>query len=303
MTRESCVVVRPKADERPVNSDGDGIPDAGEASLGTDPLKPDTDGDGLSDYEEVVTHKADPLRRDTDGDSLSDKFEVDHGLDPNSGSSDGTHRDDEVKVSQTLPESAMSRQLRDESNVVQPTISDKVAGELASSIHLSIAGDAAVRDNRAVIGKAVQVVGDDSHVSGLTLSFDLSRYEGDATYLIIATLDESGGFVPVDFEHTGSTLSATLTKGGTYFVLDVKWFLDSLGIMPDKEGVAPASLSARHPEDEGDGSSNDGNANAITIERGEKRSSEGAAPERLMVKRERPRSRGVLSVQARPVQG
>jgi len=158
-------------------------------------------------------------------------------------------------------------------------------------------------DNRAVIGKAVQVVGDDSHVSGLTLSFDLSRYEGDATYLAIATLDESGGFVPVDFEHTGSTLSATLTKGGTYFVLDVNMFLDSLGIMPDKDTMAPASLSARHPEDEGDGSSNDGNANAITIERGEKRSSEGAAPERLMVKRERPRSRGVLSVQARPVQG
>ena len=355
VTREFRVVVRPKADGRPADSDGDGIPDAGEASLGTDPLRPDTDGDGLSDYEElllgtdplapngydaardsdgdgladldeatrhrtdphardtdfdglsdyeeVVTHKTDPLRRDTDGDSLSDKFEVDHGLDPNSGSSDGTHRDDEVKISQALPESAMSRQLRDESNVAQPTISGKAAGELASSIHLSIAGDAAVRDNRAVIGKAVQVVGDDSHVSGLTLSFDLSRYEGDATYLAIATLDESGGFVPVDFEHTGSTLSATLTKGGTYFVLDVNMFLDSLGIMPDKDTMAPASLSARHPEDEGDGSSNDGNANAITIERGEKRSSEGAAPERLMVKRERPRSRGVLSVQARPVQG
>ena len=68
----------------------------------------------------MVTHKTDPLRRDTDGDSLSDKFEVDHGLDPNSGSSDGTHRDDGVKTSQTLPESAMSRQLRDESNVAQP---------------------------------------------------------------------------------------------------------------------------------------------------------------------------------------
>ena len=332
VTREFSVVVKPKVDGRPVDSDGDGIIDADEASLGTDPRKPDTDGDGLSDYEElllgtdpltpneydatrdsdgdgltdldeatkhktdphakdtdfdglsdyeeVVTHKTDPLKKDTDGDSLSDKFEIDHGLDPNSGSSDGTHRDDEVKTSQTLPESAMSQRLRDESNVARPSLKGEAAGELASSIHLSIAGDAAVRDNRAIIGKAVQVVGNDSHVSGLTLSFDLSRYEGDATYLIIATLDESGGFAPVDFEHTGSTLSATLTKSGTYFVLDVKMFFDSLGIMPDKDVMASASLSARHPENEGGGSSSDGNA--IAIERGERRSSEWLPPERLM---------------------
>ena len=91
---------------------------------------------------------------------------------------------------------------------------------------------------------------------------------------------ESGGFAPVDFEHTGSTLSATLTKSGTYFVLDVKMFFDSLGIMPDKDVMASASLSARHPENEGGGSSSDGNA--IAIERGERRSSEWLPPERLM---------------------
>lgn len=40
VTREFGVVVRPKADGRPADSDGDGIIDAGEASLGTDPLSP-----------------------------------------------------------------------------------------------------------------------------------------------------------------------------------------------------------------------------------------------------------------------
>ena len=268
VTREFRVVVRPKADGRPVDGDGDGIIDAGEASLGTDPLRPDADGDGLSDYEEVVTHKTDPLRRDTDGDSLSDKFEVDHGLDPNSGSSDGTHRDDGVKTSQALPESAMSRRLRDESNVARPSLKGEVAGELARHVFLSESGSSTVGDNRAIVGKAVYVDGDDGHVSGLTLSFDLGGYEGDLTYLAIVTLGGDGGYAPVDFERTGTTLSATLESGGgTYFVLDVREFLGSLGIRP--EGAVPAS--ATHAESlEGRDEGRDGEgANAIVAERGE----------------------------------
>ena len=264
VTREFRVVVRPKADGRPVDGDGDGIIDAGEASLGTDPLRPDADGDGLSDYEEVVTHKTDPLRRDTDGDSLSDKFEVDHGFDPNSGSSDGARRDDEVKISQTLPESAMSRQLRDESNVARPSLKGEAAGELARHVFLSEPGSSTVGDNRAIVGKAVYVDGDDGHVSGLTLSFDLGGYEGDLTYLAIATLDGDGGYAPVDFERTGTTLSATLESGrGTYFVLDVREFLGSLGIRP--EGAVPASATHAESLEGRDGEG----ANAIVAERGE----------------------------------
>lgn len=264
VTREFRVVVRPKADGRPADGDGDGIIDAGEASLGTDPHAKDTDFDGLSDYEEVVTHKTDPLRRDTDGDSLSDKFEVDHGLDPNSGSSDGTHRDDEVKTSQTLPESAMSRQLRDESNVARPSLKGEVAGELARHVFLSESGSSTVGGNRAIVGKAVYVDGDDGHVSGLTLSFDLGGYEGDLTYLAIATLDGDGGYAPVDFERTGATLSATLESGrGTYFVLDVREFLGSLGIRP--EGAVPASATHAESLEGRDGEG----ANAIVAERGE----------------------------------
>ena len=251
------------------DSDGDGLTDLDEATKHrTDPHARDTDFDGLSDYEEVVTHKTDPLRRDTDGDSLSDKFEVDHGLDPNSGSSDGTHRDDEVKISQTLPESAMSRQLRDESNVARPSLKGEVAGELARHVFLSESGSSTVGDNRAIVGKAVYVDGDDGHVSGLTLSFDLGGYEGDLTYLAIATLDGDGGYAPVDFERTGTTLSATLESGrGTYFVLDVREFLGSLGIRP--EGAVPAS--ATHAESlEGRDEGRDGEgANAIVAERGE----------------------------------
>jgi hypothetical protein len=43
-----------------VDSDGDGLSDASEISLGTDPQNPDTDGDGLTDGQEVNDYHTNP---------------------------------------------------------------------------------------------------------------------------------------------------------------------------------------------------------------------------------------------------
>ena len=47
-----------------------------EIQLGTSALQADTDGDGLSDFEESRTYNTDPLQADSDGDGLSDYAEV-----------------------------------------------------------------------------------------------------------------------------------------------------------------------------------------------------------------------------------
>lgn len=49
-----------------------------------DPLEPpdDTDGDGLSDYDEAFIHGTDPNRADSDGDGLSDAVELTLGTNP-----------------------------------------------------------------------------------------------------------------------------------------------------------------------------------------------------------------------------
>lgn len=52
--------------------DGDGLTNTEEALYGTDPYNPDTDGDGLSDYDEIMVFGTDPTRADTDGDTLAD---------------------------------------------------------------------------------------------------------------------------------------------------------------------------------------------------------------------------------------
>ena len=65
-----------------IDSDGDGLSDEEELLLGTDPYNPDTDGDGLTDYEEVRIYGTDPLNPDTDGDGYLDGEEVLSGHDP-----------------------------------------------------------------------------------------------------------------------------------------------------------------------------------------------------------------------------
>ncbi|HEX9664779.1 MAG TPA: hypothetical protein VGA49_03050 [Patescibacteria group bacterium] len=69
----------------PVDSDRDGLTDEEEKELGTDLNNPDTDGDGLTDFEEVRVYKTDPLNPDTDGDGFLDGDEVQAGFDPTQG--------------------------------------------------------------------------------------------------------------------------------------------------------------------------------------------------------------------------
>jgi outer membrane protein OmpA-like peptidoglycan-associated protein len=64
-------------DPKNPDTDGDGISDGDEVNVyHTNPLKKDTDGDGLSDYDEIFKYHTDPLKVDTDGDGLSDYDEV-----------------------------------------------------------------------------------------------------------------------------------------------------------------------------------------------------------------------------------
>ncbi len=66
------------------DSDGDGLTDYKEKTIGTDPYKKDTDGEGLADGREVSLG-TNPLKRDTDAGGVDDKTEVDTGTNPLKG--------------------------------------------------------------------------------------------------------------------------------------------------------------------------------------------------------------------------
>jgi Bacterial TSP3 repeat len=65
------------------DSDGDGLPDDIEASLGTDPVDPDTDDDGLTDGDEYYQYQTGTRNPDSDGDAVVDGDEITNGTNPN----------------------------------------------------------------------------------------------------------------------------------------------------------------------------------------------------------------------------
>ena len=79
--------------------DHDGLNNLQEYQAGTDPHNPDTDGDGLSDGDEVNTYMTNPVNPDTDGDGLSDGDEVNkYHTDPLNWDTDGDNLSDGQEV-------------------------------------------------------------------------------------------------------------------------------------------------------------------------------------------------------------
>lgn len=68
--------------EPQTDTDGDGLADAEEKTIGANISLPDTDGDGLSDREEFRVFGTDPLKADTDSDGYADGEEVKNGYNP-----------------------------------------------------------------------------------------------------------------------------------------------------------------------------------------------------------------------------
>ena len=68
-------------DEDPYKG-ADGLNDLMEYKQGTDPTLSDTDGDELTDGQEVLIYHSSPLKTDSDSDGMPDGWEVAHGLNP-----------------------------------------------------------------------------------------------------------------------------------------------------------------------------------------------------------------------------
>lgn len=73
-----------------VDTDGDGLSDTFEGTLGTDPNLADTDGDGLDDGAENDIHFTNALEADSDGDGTNDGDEIANLTDPNNPDEGGT---------------------------------------------------------------------------------------------------------------------------------------------------------------------------------------------------------------------
>ena len=79
----SLIATTPCLGDPDTDTDGDGLSDGDEINIhGTSPYDTDTDGDGLTDGDEVNVHGTNPSLRDTDGDGAEDPLEMYVATDP-----------------------------------------------------------------------------------------------------------------------------------------------------------------------------------------------------------------------------
>ncbi len=236
-----------------VDTDGDGLDDYEEVKeYNTDINSEDTDGDTLTDYDEVNVHNTNPLLRDTDDDGLSDDFEIANGFDPNNARTDGKTFDGDVEIEQTIGEESISDDLLDDENVVVPSLRGTVAGNLSDEVFIATSTDCTLEDNRSIVGEPICIDGDAEYVNELTLSFNLSAYEGNLNNLSICKLNEDGIIELVDSTLDGDTISCPAVVDATLFVMDIDSFLKALGVDLDEYKSSYYSLRVGAAEIAGD---------------------------------------------------
>jgi hypothetical protein len=76
-------------DDSSADADADGVRDLDEHRAGTEGCEPDSDGDGLTDGEELDVYGTDPLTGDSDGGGVADGDEIAAGTDPLDSADDG----------------------------------------------------------------------------------------------------------------------------------------------------------------------------------------------------------------------
>lgn len=161
------------------DDDDDGLSNYLEKLLGTDPNNPDTDGDGLTDWEEVYIYGTDPLNRDTDGDGIIDGDEVELGTNPLLRDSDNDGTDDLEEIMRgtdpndpndggiddvtTMLEQRLDyenvKHLNDGNNLALPSITIKGTGDInkTTEVYNALANPLIKEFQSMIIGYPIQI--------------------------------------------------------------------------------------------------------------------------------------------------
>ena len=221
--------------------DEDGLTNAQEIELGTDPQNDDTDGDGLKGGEEVNDYHTDPLNPDTDGD------EIVLGLDPlKPDTDDNGVLDCDEYFEQTVDQSRFDSDLFEDNLAVPSLLTVSAKGNVNSNIDISEYTGHLKGEERVYVGKVIEIT--KSEINSGNLSFTLSEdytvknYElaGELTNGLLICYNDGENTTPLatTYDEETRTLSADISAEGIYFVLDVISWLESLGLdIPSETSV------------------------------------------------------------------
>ncbi|MDE5936702.1 MAG: thrombospondin type 3 repeat-containing protein [Ruminococcus sp.] len=230
------------------DSDGDRIPNINEIDYGTNPQLTDTDGDGLSDYDEIYVYGTDPLKDDSDGDSLKDGTEIKLGLDPNNPQTFGVP-DSEYQIAQPVsPDNDILSSVNTEDSPYIMSIDITSNNDIEENIYINESERFGIVESDIVIGHGVDIeISNECSPSNIVLKYtidedyidndlgtfeEIDRFNGIKRLAVFKYFEEINALLPLNTEYdlSNNTISAAVGSDGTYFVIDTEKWLDELGI-------------------------------------------------------------------------
>ena len=211
------------------DTDRDGLSNKIELELGTDPLNKDTDGDTLSDGDEINTYGTDPLNVDTDSDKLNDNYEFKNSTDPLNPDTDGNGiLDGDESYTVSIDKNNIERTLF-EDNVAIPSL--EITGKGDANAYVKVeeyTGNEQV--DEFCVGKTIVISGDD--IESGTLSFKVSddnafsNYEyaeGYTASSVVICFNNGSITTPLitSIDKELGTITAAIKEKGTYFIADL----------------------------------------------------------------------------------
>jgi len=226
--------------------DGDKLTNAQECFNNTNPFNPDTDKDGLSDYDELFVYKTEPFNPDTDGDGLTDSDDIALGFDPLKPKTFGGILDSEYFVSFEMTKdelSAVNNRIKEFDIVITAKATSNFRKHLT---YYADPDNVMFSDNKAIIGAPIRFDYDEGNVKDFTITFYLSEkyinsnksYYPDLNlgierYSVFFFDEEVGAMLPVACSFNEADNSVTMLENpplGTYFLIDLEKLAYDLGM-------------------------------------------------------------------------
>ena len=247
------------------DSDGDGLSNIEEITRNTNPINQDTDIDGLSDYDEIFVYDIDPIVADSDNDGIDDGSEIKLGLDPNSAATHGVP-DGEYKMDQAIgADNGILSSINTEESPYSLSIEMKTNGDMEKEISVVNSGYSNVIENDAMIGASLDIsVSDFCDPEDIVLKYDikpefientLDKYSTLSEFQDIKRLnvfkfnEKEGMLLPIEtkFNDNGTQLYAEVDELGTYCVMDMEIWLDNLGVEMPENRIKTNALQLKYP--------------------------------------------------------
>lgn len=202
------------------DADKDGLTNALEIQNGTNPLKADTDEDGISDAEEVNVYQTSPVLADSDSDGLLDGEEVSLQLSPVRRYTKALEKDNKRLFSQLLKRQYVDESFYSEDNDAVPSLSGKMPGLIERNISIENSTIVLEGMKEALVGKPILIESSYETEISMKLTFTCRNANRKEMKAYQIGFFQNDSITYLETKVSGKKISADIKEGGTYFVVN-----------------------------------------------------------------------------------